>query len=122
MRATVDLLRSEAATLAHRRAPHRRAATLAPVERVIAVYREAEIRAALDMPSLIDAVERAFVAYSNGDAELPSVIHLDVPESRGEIHVKAGHLHGAAHYAVKAASGFYDLEPPAIDGLVIVFD
>jgi len=90
--------------------------------RELTVYDEREIRAALDMPSLIDAVERAFVAYSNGDAELPDVIHLDVPESRGEIHVKAGHLHGASHYAVKVASGFSALEPPAIDGIVLVFD
>ena len=74
------------------------------------------------MRACVDACERAFVAYSSGGAELPGVIHLDVPEARGEIHVKAGHLHGAPYYAVKAASGFYDLEPPAIDGLVIVFD
>jgi len=86
------------------------------------VYRAAEIRAALDMPSLIDAVEGAFVAYSAGDAELPDVIHLDVPESRGEIHVKAGHLHGARHYAVKVASGFSATDPPSIDGLVLAFD
>jgi ornithine cyclodeaminase/alanine dehydrogenase-like protein (mu-crystallin family) len=88
----------------------------------VLVYRTAEIRAALDMPSLIDAVEGAFVAYSAGDAQLPDVIHLDVPESRGEIHVKAGHLHGARHYALKVASGFYAADPPSIDGLVLVFD
>ena len=50
------------------------------------------------------------------------MIHLDVPEAEGEIHVKAGHLHGAPAYAVKVASGFYAQDPPAIDGLVLVFD
>ena len=56
-------------------------------------------------------------------AELPGVIHLDVPEAGGEIHVKAGHIHGAPAYAVKVASGFYAASiPPAIDGLVLVFD
>lgn len=74
------------------------------------------------MRGCIDACEHAFVAYSSGSAELPAVIHLDVPESKGEIHVKSGHLHGAAFYAVKVASGFYGVEPPAIDGLVMVFD
>jgi ornithine cyclodeaminase/alanine dehydrogenase-like protein (mu-crystallin family) len=88
----------------------------------VLVYAEPEVRAALDMPSLIEAVERAFVAYSTGRAELPSVIHLSVPEADGEIHVKAGHLHGASHYAVKVSSGFYGREPAAIDGLVLVFD
>jgi ornithine cyclodeaminase len=81
-----------------------------------------EAAAALDLPSLIDAVQSAFVAYSSGHAELPGVIHLDVPESGGEIHVKAGHLHGATHYAVKVASGFYGTEPPVADGLVLVFE
>jgi len=81
-----------------------------------------EVQAALDVPSLIDAVERAFIAYSSGHAELPGVIHLDVPAYRGQIHVKAGHLHGATHYAVKVASGFYGTEPPVVDGLVLVFE
>jgi ornithine cyclodeaminase len=88
----------------------------------VRVLREADVRAALPMAACIDAVEGAFVAYSSGEAELPSVIHLDVPEARGEIHVKAGHIHGAPAYAVKVASGFYAADPPAIDGLLIVFD
>jgi ornithine cyclodeaminase/alanine dehydrogenase-like protein (mu-crystallin family) len=81
-----------------------------------------EVEEALDMASCIDACERAFAAYSTGGAELPAVIHLEVPESRGEIHVKAGHLHGFPFYAVKVASGFSASDPVAIDGLVVVFD
>ncbi len=83
---------------------------------------EDDVRSSIDMASCIDACEQAFAAYSTGSAELPSVIHLDIPESKGEIHVKAGHIHGAPYYAVKAASGFYAVDPPAIDGLVVVFD
>jgi ornithine cyclodeaminase len=86
------------------------------------VLRADDVRRAIGMGECIEACEQAFVAYSSGRAELPGVIHLDVPEARGEIHVKAGHLHGAPYYALKAASGFYAAEPPAIDGLVIVFD
>jgi len=88
----------------------------------VRILREADVRAALPMSACIEAVEAAFVAYSDGRAELPSVIHLDVPEARGEIHVKAGHIHGAPAYAVKVASGFYAADPPAIAGLVLVFD
>jgi ornithine cyclodeaminase/alanine dehydrogenase-like protein (mu-crystallin family) len=91
--------------------------------REVLILREADVRAALDMPSLIDAVERAFVAYSSGRAEVPGVIHLDVPESGGEVHVKAGHLHGEPFYAVKVSSGFAPPDgPPAADGLVMAFD
>jgi ornithine cyclodeaminase/alanine dehydrogenase-like protein (mu-crystallin family) len=90
--------------------------------RSVRILREADIRGALGMASCIDACADAFAAYSTGGAELPGVIHLDVPEAAGEIHVKVGYIHGAPYYAVKAASGFYALDPPAIDGLVIVFD
>ena len=58
------------------------------------------MRAALDMRSCIDAMEVAFTAYSSGAAELPAVIHLDVPEHGGEIHIKAGHLHGRPVFAL----------------------
>ncbi len=95
--------------------------SLATVGRV-RILREADVRGSIDMASCIEACERAFIAYSSGEAELPGVIHLDVPEARGEVHVKAGHLHGAPYYAVKIASGFSGIEPPAIDGLVMVFD
>jgi len=88
----------------------------------VRILRADDVRAALPMAACIDAVEAAFVAYSAGRAELPGVIHLEVPEAKGEIHVKAGHLHGAPRYAVKVASGFYAEDPPAIDGMVLVFD
>ena len=51
----------------------------------VRILREGDVRAALDMASCIDAVDRAFAAYSSGEAELPGVIHLDVPEAEGEI-------------------------------------
>jgi ornithine cyclodeaminase len=88
----------------------------------VRVLREADVRAALPMAACIDAVQDAFVAYSSGAAEMPGVIHLDVPEAQGEVHIKAGHVHGAPAYAVKVSSGFSGLDPPALDGLVIVFD
>jgi ornithine cyclodeaminase len=97
-------------------------AILGCVEGQIRILREANVRGALDMASCIEACERAFAAYSGGRAELPDVIHLDVPESSGEVHVKAGHLHGHSLYAVKVASGFYGIDPPSIDGMVLVFD
>jgi ornithine cyclodeaminase len=95
------------------------------MSREVIVLREAEIRKLLDPAAGIEAMERAFAAYSSGQAELPSVIHLDVPENRGEIHVKAGYLHGSPSYAVKMVSGFANNPArglPANDGMVVVFD
>ena len=95
------------------------------MSREILILREPEIRSLLDPEACIEAMERAFAAYSTGKAELPSVIHLDVPDHKGEIHIKAGYVRGGDYYAAKIVSGFLDnpaLGLAANDGMVIVFD
>lgn len=95
------------------------------MSREVLILREPEIRALLDPRACIDAIEQAFAAYSTGRARLPAVIHLDVPENLGEIHVKAGYLLGGPYYAVKMISGFLNnpqLGLPANDGMIAVFD
>jgi ornithine cyclodeaminase len=100
------------------------------MRREVLILREPEIRALLDPQACIAAMERAFAAYSTGQAQVPAVIHLDlseneVSENRGEIHVKAGYLRGGPYYAVKIVSGFLNnpqLGLPANDGMVILFD
>ena len=94
-------------------------------QRSVRILREDDVRASLDMASCIEACDSAFASYSRGGASLPGVIHLNVPERQGEIHVKAGHVHGAPYYAVKVASGFprnVEMGLPPSDGMVIVFD
>jgi ornithine cyclodeaminase/alanine dehydrogenase-like protein (mu-crystallin family) len=89
------------------------------------VLTEPEIRQLLTPAACIAAVERAFTAYAQGAAELPGVIHLDIPGANGEIHIKAGYLHASPWYAVKFASGFPGnpaLGLPANGGIVVVFD
>jgi ornithine cyclodeaminase/alanine dehydrogenase-like protein (mu-crystallin family) len=100
------------------------------VSREVLILREPEICALLDPRACISAMEQAFAAYSTGRAQLPAVIHLDIPEvdvaeQRGEIHIKAGYLHGGPYYAVKIVSGFpgnSQLGLPANDGMIVVFD
>ena len=95
------------------------------MKREVLVLREGEIRALLDPGACIQAMEQAFAAYATGKAQLPPVINLEVPEHRGEVHIKTGHLSGRPYYAVKIASGFYDntaLGLPGSNGMVLVFD
>ena len=95
------------------------------MRREILILREQEILELLDPDACLAAMEQAFAAYSGGRAELPSVIHLNVPEHRGEIHIKTGHIHGSPYYAAKMVSGFPgnpELGLPANDGMVVVFD
>ena len=100
------------------------------MSREVRILREPEIRSLLDPRACIAAMEQAFAAYSTGKAQLPEVIHLDIPENGlsqncGEIHVKAGYLHGGSYYAVKIVSGFPGnsrLGLPSNDGMIVVFD
>jgi ornithine cyclodeaminase len=90
--------------------------------RSLLIYDQADVRAALPMPTLIDACADAFAAYSSGRAALPSVIHLDLEDQRAEVHVKAGYLLGGAYWALKVASGFPGNAArslPTSDGMVI---
>ena len=95
------------------------------MDRTALLLREPEIRRLLDPATCLAAVEAAFAAYATGGASLPAVINLDVPEGRGEVHVKAGYLRGGSNYAVKIASGFSGnpgRDLPQNDGMVLVFD
>jgi ornithine cyclodeaminase len=95
------------------------------MKREVLVLREAEIRELLEPRACIHAMEKAFSAYAQGQAELPLVINLEVPEHGGEVHVKAGHIRQSSHFAVKIASGFpgnADLGLPTGTGLVLAFD
>lgn len=69
-------------------------------------------------------MEKAFVAYSLKQASLPSVIHLDVPDQKGEVHIKAGYLLGEREFVVKVASGFWEnrkKELPISSGMMLAF-
>lgn len=93
--------------------------------RQMLILREPEIRSLLDASGCLQVVEAAFSAYARGQAELPAVINLEVPEHRGEVHVKAGYLHTGPYFAVKIASGFLDnaqLGLPNSDGMVLMFE
>jgi ornithine cyclodeaminase/alanine dehydrogenase-like protein (mu-crystallin family) len=94
-------------------------------DRSVRILRLDDVRVSLGMAACIEACGRAFASYSTGGAQVPGVIHLDVPERSGEVHVKAGHLHGSSYFAVKVASGFpgnMELGLPTSDGMVVVFD
>jgi ectoine utilization protein EutC len=90
----------------------------------IRVINEAQIRKAVSLEEAISAMEKAFVAYSLKQASLPSVIHLDVPDQKGEVHIKAGYLLGEKEFVVKVASGFWEnrkKELPISSGLMLAF-
>jgi ornithine cyclodeaminase len=91
----------------------------------VLVLNEAEIRGLIGAAQALSAVREAFASLGRGEAVLPGVINLDVPEPPGEVHVKGAYLAGAACFAVKVASGFSGNPArglPASGGLMLAFD
>jgi ectoine utilization protein EutC len=90
----------------------------------IRVLNEAQVRKAVSMDEAIAAVEKAFIAYSMKQASLPSVIQLDVPDQKGEVHIKSGYIFGEHEYVVKIASGFWENRKknlPISGGMMLAF-
>lgn len=71
------------------------------------------------------AIEQAFVAWSEGRAQLAAVGELVLDQPPGDVHLKAGHVRGEPVYLVKVASGFYrnpERGLPSSSGLMLLFD
>ncbi len=84
-----------------------------------------EIRAAVDIPLLIDELAEGFVAYSSGNVVVPPVAHLGFDHPRGDVHIKYGYIEDDDVFVIKIADGFDDnaaLGLPPGDGMLLVFD
>lgn len=91
----------------------------------MAVLDEKTIRGLIDPMQALEAVRHAFVLSARGQATLPPPMGFEVGPEQGEVHVKAGYLHGRQHYSIKIASGFYGNSRrglPTCNGMVNVFD
>src|SRR2546425_8580134 len=66
---------------------------------------EREIRDLMGPAEALPAVRDAFVRMARGEAILPGIIHLDIPKSGAEAHVKGAHLQGSRSFTIKVASG-----------------
>jgi len=86
---------------------------------------ESEIRDLIGPKEALEAVRDAFGKLARGEAVLPGVIGVDIPEARTEAHVKGAYLRGAPYFSIKAASGSYNNPSkglPVSGGLVLVFE
>ena len=92
---------------------------------MIPIVEEPSLRSVVTPERAVAAMREAFAADGNGRTHVPPVINLDVPEARGEFHIKTARIAGVPHIAVKVASGFYDNPAkglPSGSGLMAVFD
>jgi ectoine utilization protein EutC len=96
----------------------------APRRGPVLILTEPELRklVTLDHDGLA-AIEDGFTRLANGQADVPPIIGLFVPQRRGEVDVKASYIHGLPSLAVKIASGFFDnglWGLPSGSGLMVV--
>jgi ornithine cyclodeaminase len=88
------------------------------------VYSRAQIERVIEPKQVIAAMERAFVAYSKGEAIIPPVGQLDFEDPPGDCHIKYGYLKHGATFTVKIATGFWNNPKrglPSSNGVVLVF-
>ena len=90
----------------------------------ILLVKEPDLRQSVGMAEAISTVEDGFSRLAAGEVNLPPVLSLDMPEVRGEVHIKGAHIRGEESLAIKVANGFYDnpaLGLPSGSGLMMVF-
>ncbi len=88
------------------------------------IFHVGQIKDVLSQLDPIQAIEKGFVAYSNGDVVVPPVGELSFNDPPGEVHIKYGYIIDDAYYVIKIASGFYEnptVGLPPNNGLMLVF-
>src|ERR1700730_9653453 len=88
------------------------------------VYSRAQIAQMIRPKEVIAAMERAFAAYSNGEAVIPPVGQLDFENPPGDCHIKYGYLKQGSTFTVKIATGFWKNPERGLsssNGVVLLF-
>ncbi len=72
---------------------------------------------------VVKQVENAFAELEHGNATVPPILMVPVPEQHGEVDVKTAYIPGLDFFAIKVASGFFnnqELGLPSASGLVLL--
>ncbi|GAA0935720.1 ornithine cyclodeaminase [Kribbella koreensis] len=78
----------------------------------------AEISAIATPEVIFGAVKEALIAHAEGRTQVPPPMVLEFPDHAGDCHVKAGHVAGSPHFAVKIANTFASVN----NGLILAID
>jgi ectoine utilization protein EutC len=90
----------------------------------ITILTEDEIRRCVAMDhEAIRVVEDGFTRLANGQATIPPIMRIDIPENKGEVDVKSAYIRGRDSFAIKIASGFFEnyrLGLPSGSGMMVL--
>lgn len=75
----------------------------------VTVLNEAELRKCVTVDhEVIRVIEDAFTWLADGKAAMPPIMHIAVPENKGDVDIKSAHVHGLDSVAVKLGAGFFE--------------
>ncbi len=90
----------------------------------IILLKEAEIRECVRLSEeVIAVVEDAFTKLADGNAVVPPIVSIEIPQRRGELDIKTAYMRGLDSFAIKIASGFLgneELGLPIACGMMVV--
>jgi ornithine cyclodeaminase len=90
----------------------------------IMILTENEIRSCVRLDhEALEVVAQGFTKLAQGQATLPPILRVDIPENHGEVDVKTAYIHGLDRFAIKIAAGFLDnhkMGLPTGSGMMVV--
>ncbi len=76
---------------------------------MIYILKENELKELVQLDSgIVEAIERGFSELEKGNATVPPIMMIPVPERTGEVDVKSAYIKGVPRMAIKVASGFFE--------------
>lgn len=73
------------------------------------IVTESELRGCMRLDEEgLGAIEDAFIRYANGEARVPPVIGIEVPEQNGACDVKGAYMSGFPYFAIKISTRYFD--------------
>lgn len=90
----------------------------------IVIAQESELKETVHLDeSIVSAVAEAFIQLQKGNATVPPIMMIPVPERQGEVDVKSAFIQGVDSLAIKVASGFFQnsrMGLPSASGQMLV--
>ena len=75
----------------------------------IYILSEDELKSIVQLDeSVIEAIAKGFSELQKGNATVPPIMMIPVPEKTGEVDVKSAYIKGVDKLAIKVASGFFE--------------
>jgi len=90
----------------------------------VTILTEQQLRQVVELDdAALAAVADGFVRLARGQATMPPIMRVEIPENNGELDVKSAYLAGLDSFAVKLSSGFFEnarLGLPSLSGMMVL--